>query len=345
MRSYIFRRTFFDSFIFAYFSMILLVVAAQPTPEQMLNLGQNSLMFLIAMVIGAALSTGLNRSKNPAAHTLGESIFEPAYKKAAKAEIAWYKTFSGWQLVLFLVVTFIVGLKSTKFSITELLNEDGFAGALRLFKGLFNPNFEILPKAVLNIIETIFMAFMATTLAIPVAFVLSFFCAKNIMKSPQAYAIYMILRTLLNFTRAIEALIWAIIFSVWVGIGPFAGMLALLIHSVASLTKQYSEMVETVSDGPIEGIQSTGANKLQTVWFAIVPQVILPYISFTVYRWDINVRMATIIGLVGGGGIGTMLIQYQGQAMWPEVGCIILVIAIVVWGMDQASAVIRESLK
>ncbi len=345
MKSYIFRRTFFDGFIFAYLAMVLLVVAAHPTPEQMLNLRQNFLMFLIAMVIGAALSTGLNRSKNHLAHTLGESLFEPAYKKAAKAETSWYKTFAGWQLIVFLVVTFVVGLNMTKFSATELLDEDGFAGAVRLFKGLFNPNFEILPKAVLNIIETIFMAFMATTLAIPVAFVLSFFCAKNIMKGPKAYAVYMLLRTVLNFTRAIEALIWAIIFSVWVGIGPFAGMLALMIHSVASLAKQYSEMVETVSDGPIEGIQSTGATKLQTVWFAIVPQVILPYISFTVYRWDINVRMATIIGLVGGGGIGTMLIQYQGQAMWPEVGCIILVIAIVVWGMDQASAVIREALK
>lgn len=345
MKNYIFRRTFFDSFIFAYLAMVVLVVAAQPTPEQMLNLGRNFLLFVIAMVIGAAISMGLNKSSNAAAHTLGETLFEPPYKKAAKAELPWYKTFSAWQLVVFLLVTFVVGVNVTKFSFTELLNEDGFAGAVRLFNGLFHPNFEILPKAVLNIIETIFMAFMATTLAIPVAFVMSFFCAKNIMKGPVAYSVYMALRTFLNFTRAIEALIWAIIFSVWVGIGPFAGMLALMIHSVASLAKQYSEMVETVSEGPIEGIQSTGATKLQTVWFAIVPQVILPYISFTVYRWDINVRMATIIGLVGGGGIGTMLIQYQGQAMWPEVGCIILVIAIVVWGMDQASAVIREALK
>jgi len=139
--------------------------------------------------------------------------------------------------------------------------------------------------------------------------------------------------------------VWAIIFSVWVGIGPFAGMLALMIHSISSLTKQYSEMVETVSEGPIEGVMSCRASKLQTIWFAIVPQVVLPYISFTVYRWDINVRMATIIGLVGGGGIGTMLIKYQGQAMWPEVGTIIVVIAAVVWMMDQASAYIREALK
>ncbi len=345
MTAYIFRRTFFDSFIFAYLSMVLLVATYQPSPEEMLLLGRNFILFVFAMIIGAVISAGLNKSSKARFHTLGESLFEPAYKKATKNEVSWYKTVSGWQLVIFLSVTFVVGINVTRFSLTELLNEDGFAGAVRLFKGLFSPNFEILPKAVLNIIETIFMAFMATTLAIPFAFVLSFFCARNIMKGPVAYGIYMSLRTFLNFTRAIEALIWAIIFSVWVGIGPFAGMLALMIHSVASLAKQYSEMVETVSEGPIEGIQSTGATKLQTVWFAIVPQVILPYISFTVYRWDINVRMATIIGLVGGGGIGTMLIQYQGQAMWSEVGCIILVIAIVVWAMDQASSVIREALK
>ena len=138
---------------------------------------------------------------------------------------------------------------------------------------------------------------------------------------------------------------WAIIFSVWVGIGASAGMLALMIHSIASLAKQYSEIVETVSDGPIEGIQATGASQLQTIWYAIVPQVILPYISFTVYRWDINVRMATIVGFVGGGGIGKLLIAYQGQAMWEEVGCIFFVIAVVVWLLDQGSAYIREALK
>jgi phosphonate transport system permease protein len=138
---------------------------------------------------------------------------------------------------------------------------------------------------------------------------------------------------------------WAIIFSVWVGIGASAGMLALMIHSVASLAKQYSEIVETVSEGPIEAIRATGASELQTIWYAIVPQVVLPYISFTVYRWDINVRMATIVGFVGGGGIGKLLIAYQGQAMWEEVGCIFFVIAVVVWLLDQASAHIREALK
>lgn len=336
------KRTIFDSILFAYFFCVAMLAIFAPSQAEMLDLGRNVLVFAIGLGLGAVVSYALNKAR---LKTLGELIFEPAYKKAAAEEVPWTKQVWGYQLILFLVITFTVGSIMTKFSLTELLDEDGFAGAARLFKGLASPNMDLLPRAVLNIIETIFMAFMATALAIPIAFVLCFFCAKNIMKGPLGFAVYLILRTFLNVTRSIEALIWAIIFSVWVGIGPFAGMLALMIHSIASLAKQYSEIVETVNEGPIEGIMSTGATRLQTIWFAIVPQVVLPFISFTVYRWDINIRMATIIGLVGGGGIGTLLIQYQGQAMWPEVGTIILVIAFVVWFMDTASAYLREALK
>ena len=306
-----------------------------------MNLKLNSIIFFIAYVLGAVISHFLN---SRGIKTLGEYLFEPSYKKAVETK-SMFKSFWGWHLVGLLALLFVVGIFKTKFSIIELLNEDGFNGAKRLFAGIADPNWKILPEAVLNIIETIFMAFMATVLAIPFAFFLSFVSARNIMNGKYTFWIYLAMRTVFNVTRSIEALLWAIIFSVWVGIGPFAGMLALMIHSIASLSKQYSEMVETVNEGPIEGVQSCGANKLQTIWFAIVPQVVLPYISFTVYRWDINVRMATIIGLVGGGGIGTMLIQYQGQAMWSEVGTIIVVIAAVVWIMDQASAYIREALK
>lgn len=342
MKSYYVRRSLLDGVTFAIFVSVILSLIIQPTEEQLMNLSMISLIFGGAIVVGGFLSHRLNLA---GLKTMGENLFEPAYVKAKVEAKPWYQTFWGWHLFATILVLFIVGLFKTKFSLYEILDEDGFAGAQRLFRGIFSPNWAVLPAAVLNIIETIFMAFMATFLAIPFAFVLSFLSAKNIMKHPAAYAVYMFLRTAMNVMRSIEALVWAIIFSVWVGIGPFAGMLALMIHSVASLTKQYSEMVETVYEGPIEGVQSCGANKLQTIWFAIVPQVVLPYISFTVYRWDINVRMATIIGLVGGGGIGTMLIKYQGQAMWPEVGTIIVVIAAVVWIMDQASAYIREALK
>ncbi len=342
MKSYMFRRALLDGLTVALFVAVALTLIFSPTEEQMLNLGLLTQIFFGSLILGGVLSHFLNKV---GFKTFGEHLFEPSYVKTQAEAKAWYQTFWGWHIAVTLVVLFIVGLFKTKFSLNEILNEDGYQGAIRLFKGIFSPNWDVLPRAVLNIIETIFMAFTATVLAIPISFVLSFFAAKNIMKGKMGTAIYLALRTLLNVTRSVEALVWAIIFSVWVGIGPFAGMLALMIHSIASLTKQYSEMVETVNEGPIEGVQSCGANQLQTIWYAIVPQVVLPYISFTVYRWDINVRMATIIGLVGGGGIGTMLIKYQGQAMWPEVGTIIVVIAAVVWLMDQASAYIREALK
>lgn len=342
MTSFKIKRVLFDAVVFSLLFVVALVVITKPDEEAMLMLGRNSLVFLGGCVLGAVVSSLLATG---GIKTAGDVLFAPRHLKNLETTVPWYKTLWGWQMAVALAVTFAVAIVKTNFSIWELTDIDGFQGAMRLFKGIFNPNWEVLPAAVNNIIETIFMAFLATALAIPLAFILSFLCAKNIMKGPVSFLIYTILRTVLNVTRSVEALIWAIIFSVWVGIGPFAGMLALMIHSVASLAKQYSEMVETVSEGPIEGIQATGATKLQTIWFAVVPQIVLPYISFTVYRWDINVRMATIIGLVGGGGIGTMLIQYQGQAMWREVGCIIVVIAIVVWIMDAASAYIREALK
>jgi len=272
--------------------------------------------------------------------TLGGQLFaKPGQAVVGK------NTFWKLHIYLILLLTVVASVLMTKVSIIDLIDESGFLGAMRLFKGIFSPNFEILPRAILAIIETIFIAFLATFIAVPFAFFLSFVGAKNIMKGSFAFSIYMALRTFLNVVRSVEPLIWAIIFSVWVGIGPFAGMLALMLHSVASLTKQYSEIVECIFEGPVEGIKATGAGKLQTIRYGVVPQIVLPYISFTIYRWDINVRMATIIGLVGGGGIGTMLIQYQGQALWREVGCIVVVIAVVVWLLDTGSAYIREAIK
>ncbi|MBL7542288.1 MAG: phosphonate ABC transporter, permease protein PhnE [Bdellovibrionaceae bacterium] len=342
MNGYKIKRSIFDGLCIGFILCILIIVVTNPSDEQWLNLSMNAIIALGTMIFGGIASTVLN---NMGIKTLGETLFEPDFRKVQSEEKPFYKRFAQWQLIVLLLFLFASGLKATEFSIYKVLDKDGFDGAMRIFSKLLNPNFALLPSAVLKMFETIFMAFLATAFAIPIAFVLSFLSAKNIMKHPAAFLVYLVLRTLLNVVRSVEAFMWAIIFSVWVGIGASAGMLALMIHSIASLAKQYSEIVETVAEGPIEGIQATGASQLQTIWYAIVPQVILPYISFTVYRWDINVRMATIVGFVGGGGIGKLLIAYQGQAMWEEVGCIFFVIAVVVWLLDQGSAYIREALK
>ena len=254
----------------------------------------------------------------------------------------WTVEIFGWFLFN---ITFIAGWIVTKISIVGLFSSEGIQGAERIFGAMFQPNMGIFDDALFAMIETIYIALLATLISIPLTLVLSFFTARNLMKTNKvSFAVYYVLRIVLNFIRSIEPLIWAIIFSVWVGIGPFAGMIALLVHTIASNAKLYSEAIENIEEGPIEAISATGANKIQVVWYAVVPQIVLPFLSFTIYRWDINVRMATVIGLVGGGGIGTLLMQYQGLARWHEVGLIVLMIAFVVWVMDYISAKIREAI-
>ncbi|UCF59815.1 MAG: ABC transporter permease subunit [Anaerolineaceae bacterium] len=159
---------------------------------------------------------------------------------------------------------------------------------------------------------------------------------------PIGTTIYFITRTILNATRSVESLVMVIVFAVWVGIGPFAGALALALHTVAALAKLYSEQVESILPGPLEAIQATGANRMQLIAFAVVPQIIPPYISFTMYRWDINVRMSTIIGFAGGGGIGFLLQQNINLLDYRAASAQMIAIAIVVATMDFVSSTLRE---
>lgn len=154
--------------------------------------------------------------------------------------------------------------------------------------------------------------------------------------------IYYVTRTFLNGLRSIEALVMAIVFVIAVGIGPFAGMMALGLHTIVSLAKLYSEQVESISAGPMEAVEATGANRLQTIIYAVIPQIIPPYISYTMYRWDINVRMSTIIGFVGGGGIGFLLQQNINLLNYRAASAQMLAIAVVVATMDYISSVLRE---
>jgi len=159
---------------------------------------------------------------------------------------------------------------------------------------------------------------------------------------PVGLVIYTITRTILNALRSVEAVIMAIVFVIAVGIGPFAGVLALGLHTIVSLAKLYSEQVESISAGPLEAVQATGANRLQTIIYAVIPQIVPPYISYTMYRWDINVRMSTIIGIVGGGGIGFVLIQNINLSNYRAASAQMIAIAIVVSMMDYISSVMRE---
>ncbi|HEX3245420.1 MAG TPA: phosphonate ABC transporter, permease protein PhnE [Chloroflexota bacterium] len=194
-----------------------------------------------------------------------------------------------------------------------------------------------------KLVETIFLALMGTTFALLVSMPMSFLGARNLMGvSRPGWAIYYATRTAFNVLRSIEALILAIIMAVVVGIGPFAGVMALVIHSIGAMGKLYSESIESIDPGPLEAITATGANRLQVILFGVVPQVVPQFISFTMYRWDINVRLSTVIGLVGGGGIGFLLTQYIQLLQWNQAGTALWLIGITVMVMDYASAIIRE---
>ncbi|MEA3310067.1 MAG: phosphonate ABC transporter, permease protein PhnE [Chloroflexota bacterium] len=202
---------------------------------------------------------------------------------------------------------------------------------------------EPLLLSVERMIETIFLGMMATAFGIVFSIPVSFLAAKNLMSgSKLTLSIYYLTRTILNIIRSIEPLIWVIIAAQWVGLGPFAGIIALTVHSVAALAKLYSEAIEGINTGPIEAIEATGATRLQMIMYAVIPQMIPPFVSFSIYRWDINVRMSTIIGLVGGGGIGFLLIQYIRLLNFRAAGIAVWFIAITVALLDYISAEIRE---
>ncbi len=193
-----------------------------------------------------------------------------------------------------------------------------------------------------RMVETIFMGMMATLFGILFSIPVSFLAARNLMSgSWMTMGIYYAVRTIMNVVRAIEPLIWALIAVVWVGLGPFAGIIALTVHSVAALGKLYSEAIEAIDTGPIEAVEATGATRLQTIMYAVVPQMIAPFVSFSIYRWDINVRMSTVIGLVGGGGIGFLLVQYIRLLDYRAAGIAVWFIAVTVAVLDYVSAEIR----
>jgi phosphonate transport system permease protein len=194
-----------------------------------------------------------------------------------------------------------------------------------------------------KMVETIVLGMMATLFGIVFAIPVSFLAARNLMSgSPLTMTLYYITRTILNIIRSIEPLIWAILAITVVGLGPFAGIIALTVHSIAALGKLYSESIESIDPGPIEAIQATGANRLQTIMYAVVPQMIPPFVSFSIYRWDINVRMSTVIGLVGGGGIGFLLTQYIRLLDYRSAGICVWFIAITVATLDYISSDIRQ---
>lgn len=195
------------------------------------------------------------------------------------------------------------------------------------------------PEYIVYMLETIAIAYagvvVATILAIPVAFL----AARNISKDFSYVG-----KAILNVIRAIPELIFAIIFVAAVGIGPYAGVLAISINSIGMLGKLYAEVIESIDMSNVDAIRASGGNRLQAIWYGVLPQVLPEFSSYSIYRFEIDVRASTVLGIVGAGGIGVPLILATYQRNWEDVGMILIVVVVFVTLIDFMSAKIRKKL-
>jgi len=263
----------------------------------------------------------------------------------------WWQSSWGLFVLLLVALTIYVGSLATQISLKVLIDRASRTGYL--WRDLVTPDFRyfgaqdpVLLESIMGaLIETLYMALMATALGVVLAFPLSFLGARNIMaRSPVGWVVYTLTRGVFNVVRSIETIVWALVLALWVGFGPFAGALALAVHTIAALGKLYSEQVEAIDPGPLEAIAATGARRWHVVRYGVIPQVIPSFLAFTLYRWDINVRMATLVGLVGGGGIGRMLFYYKNEFQWRDMAAVIFAVVAVVWLMDYVSGRVRERI-
>ncbi|HYF94278.1 MAG TPA: phosphonate ABC transporter, permease protein PhnE [Symbiobacteriaceae bacterium] len=211
--------------------------------------------------------------------------------------------------------------------------------SVRILDLMFHPDWAYTPSLALKLLETVQMALLGTLLASVLAVPFGFLAARNMGKKFSYFG-----KFLLNAIRAFPEIILAIIFIKGVGPGPLAGIMAMGIHSIGMIGKLYAESVEAIDRGPTEAMLSVGANRIQQIWFGVIPQVLPEFSSYALYRFEINSRAATILGIVGAGGIGTDLIFAIQQRVWDRVGIILLGIIVVVTIIDVGSGWLRKKL-
>jgi phosphonate transport system permease protein len=210
-----------------------------------------------------------------------------------------------------------------------------------ILRQMSQADWSILPKMGQGLKESVQIAALGTVLAAILAIPFGALAARNLSGVPFVPALG---KFLLNFIRAFPELILAIAFIKALGPGAFAGVLAVGIHSIGMMGKLYAERIETVDKGAIEALTATGASPAEVFRHAIVPEVLPDFLSFALYRFDLNVRAATVLGLVGAGGIGTLLDLQRKGGKWETIGVILLGIIVTIGLIDHFSAQLRAKL-
>ncbi len=212
------------------------------------------------------------------------------------------------------------------------------AGNMSIFaRDFFPPDFRDWRIYVDEMLITLHIAVWGTALGVVCAIPCALLSASNLVPR----WIYQPVRRVMDACRAINEMVFAMLFIVAVGLGPFAGVLALWIHTTGTLAKLYSEAVEAIDPRPVEGVRGTGAHVLEEILFGVIPQVLPLWISFSLYRFESNVRSASVVGMVGAGGIGVVLYEAIRSFQYAQTAAVLLILIVFVSVIDLLSARIR----
>ncbi|MDR3588394.1 MAG: phosphonate ABC transporter, permease protein PhnE [Negativicutes bacterium] len=242
-------------------------------------------------------------------------------------------------LLVFLAVVYVWSAYGTNLNIAELIR--GVPQLGDILGRMLPPNLSILPRLLGPTVETLQISIWGTTLAIFFTIPFGLAAARNIAPHP---LIYRASRFILNATRSISEIIFALVFVAAVGLGPFPGVLALAFHSVGMLGKFLADSIENIDPGPVEALVATGASKWQVIVYAIVPQILPEFVTLCLYRWELNFRSATILGIVGAGGIGFELITSMRLFKYQDMTTVLIVVLVMVSIVDTISSWVRSKI-
>ena len=254
------------------------------------------------------------------------------------------RRFTGWTLaVTALVVVHVLAVQGTEFELGKLV--DGWQGMARFVSQAFPPSFNwdkvVLPGLEATLV-TLWIGLLGTTLSVPFALLLAILSSRTMSPHP---VVYQVARAILSFFRAVPDIVFALVFVTAVGLGPFAGVLALICHNTGVMGKLWAEAMEETDQGPEQALTTTGASRVQRIFHASLPMVIPQFVGLLMYRFDVNVRSSLVLGLVGAGGIGLLINQAIKTFRFDEMVTYIIIVLILVIVVDQLSAFIRRRLQ